>query len=245
MGLVRHAGALYAEVMQQDAQHTPLDRCRLVLCMGPAELEAFDPAQLTEILTSGDVASVIFSPNQLEEEAFQERVEPLVSATQDCGVAAVVADLSRIAGRVGADGLQLGQDPAALETAIDKFSPRLMVGAANVKTRHNALTLGELHPDYLMFGKPGGDIRPEPHPKNLDLGQWWSQMVEIPCIVMGGSDPKSALAVAQSGAEFVALGNAIFAPDSHANVVSTAAARVKQVNEYLEEHAPRFEPVED
>ncbi|NRB29099.1 MAG: thiamine phosphate synthase [Rhizobiaceae bacterium] len=231
--------------MQNDADITPLDRCRLVLCMGPDEMAACNPQALREILSSGDVASVIFSPNQLEEEAFQEAVEALVTTTQDCGVAAVIADQSRIAGRVGADGLQLGQDPAALEAAIDKFSPRLMVGAANVKTRHNALTLGELHPDYLMFGKPGGDIRPEPHPKNLDLGQWWSQMVEIPCIVMGGSDPQSALAVAETGAEFVALGNAIFAPDSDAMKPSTAASRVKHVNELLDQHAPRFETVED
>ena len=245
MGLVCQAGAHYAEAMQQQAQHTPLDRCRLVLCMGPAEMETCGADQLRQVLTGGDVASVIFSPTNLEEEAFQKLVEPLVSATQDCGVAAVIADLSRIAGRVGADGLQLGQDPAALETAIDKFSPRLMVGAANVKTRHNALTIGELYPDYLMFGKPGGDIRPDPHPKNLDLGQWWSQMVEIPCIVMGGSDPQSALAVAKTGAEFVALGHAIFAPDSDAKMVSTAMSRVKQVNELLEEHAPRFEFVED
>lgn len=208
-------------------------------------MEACSPGELREILASSDVASVIFSPNQLEEEAFQDLVEPRVAATQDCGVAAVIADQSRIAGRVGADGLQLGQDPAALETAIGKFSPRLMVGAANVKTRHNALTIGELHPDYLMFGKPGGDIRPDPHPKNLDLGQWWSQMVEIPCIVMGGNDPQSVVAVAQTGAEFVALGHAIFAPDKDAKTATTAISRVKHVNELLENHAPRFETVED
>ena len=98
-----------------------------------------------------------------------------------------------------------------------------------------------------MFGKPGGDIRPEPHPKNLDLGQWWSQMVEIPCIVMGGSDPQSALAVAATGAEFVALGNAIFAPDESGKEADEAmvASRVQSINEILDEHAPIFEEPED
>ncbi|MEP0941287.1 MAG: thiamine phosphate synthase [Rhizobiaceae bacterium] len=241
---MRTAGALYAETMQQEAPITSLDRCRLILCMGPADMEACTPAELAEMLAAADVASVIFSPNQLEESAFQELVEPLVKTTQECGVAAVVAEQSRIAGRTGADGLQLGQDPVALEAAIDKFSPGLMIGAANVKTRHNALTIGDLQPDYLMFGKPGGDIRPEPHPKNLDLGQWWSQMVEIPCIVMGGTDLDSVIAVAATGAEFVALGHAIFAPDSDAKTPVPVASRVKQVNELLEKHAPRFEIVE-
>ena len=70
-------------------------------------------------------------------------------------------------------------------------------------------------------------------------------MVEIPCIFMGGSDLQSAIQVAHSGAEFVALGNAIFAPDSDATTSVTAADRVKHVNQLLEEHAPRFEVVED
>ena len=236
---------LYAGSMQQEATNSPFDRCRLVLCMGPAEMQNVSAEQLGDALSSADVASMIFSPGTLEESAFQDVVEPLVKVAQANGVAAVVAEQTRIAGRVGADGLQLGQDPAGLAEAIDKFSPGLMIGAANVKTRHNALTIGELRPDYLMFGKPGGDIRPEPHPKNLDLGQWWSQMVEIPCIVMGGTELESVLAVAQSGAEFVALGNAIFAPDSDGTTTVPAADRVKQVNQLLHEHAPRFEIVDE
>ena len=137
---------------------------------------------------------------------------------QSAGVAAIIADDTRTAGRVGADGLQLGQDPGELTEAIEKFSPALMVGAANVKTRHNALVLGELQPDYLMFGKPGGDIRPEPHPKNLALGQWWSTMVEIPCIVLAGNAVESVVEAAQTGSEFVALGHAIFAPNDNAKI---------------------------
>ena len=66
-------------------------------------------------------------------------------------------------------------------------------------------------PDYIFFGKIGGDIKPEAHPKNLALAEWWASMVEVPCIVMGGTDPQSALAVAETGAEFVALCQAVFA----------------------------------
>ncbi|MEP1207573.1 MAG: thiamine phosphate synthase [Rhizobiaceae bacterium] len=213
--------------------------------MGPAELSRIDAAELSEILAAGDVASVLFSPEQMDESSFQKMVEPLVKATQDSDVAAIITDYSRIAGRTGADGLQLGQDLVALKDAIEKFSPGIMIGAANVKTRHNALTIGELRPDYLMFGKPDGDIRPEPHPKNLALGQWWSQMVEIPCIVMGGSAMETVIDVAKCGAEFVALKNAIFAPNPDANTHMTTPERVRHVNLLLGQHAPRFENVED
>ncbi len=83
-------------------------------------------------------------------------------------------------------------------------------------------------------GKFDGDIKPEAHPKNLDLAEWWASMIEIPCIVMGGTDPASALAVAETGAEFVALRAAIF--DEQAS----AARIVAEVNALLDEKAPRF-----
>ena len=208
-------------------------------------MSQFNESQFSDLLAAGDVASIIFSPDQMDESVFQKLVEPLVNASQEGGIAAIIANYSRIAGRVKADGLQLGQDMTALKDAIDKLSPGMMVGAANVKTRHNALGIGELQPDYLMFGKPDGDIRAEPHPKNLALGQWWSEMVEIPCIVMGGSDLESIVDVAKSGAEFVALRHAIFGPKPDASEFSSAPDRVRNANQLLNEHAPRFETVED
>jgi thiamine-phosphate pyrophosphorylase len=60
-------------------------------------------------------------------------------------------------------------------------------------------------------------------------------MIEIPCIVMGGTDPHSALTVAESGAEFVALRLAVFSEPEQAAVI------VGQVNALLDEKAPRFE----
>ena len=242
---MQEARAHYAGAMSEQSQPTPIDRCRLVLCLGSDEMERVRADALTELLTAGDVASVIFSPGHLDESVFQKLVAPLIEAAQVQEVAAVVADFSRVAGRVSADGLQLGQDANALSEAIEKFSPSIMVGAGNVKTRHNALVIGELRPDYVMFGKPDGDIRPEPHPKNLDLGNWWSQMVEIPCIVMGGSELESVVDVAQCGAEFVALRSAIFAPNLDAKITTTVPDRVRRVNELLDQHAPRFEMVEE
>ena len=52
---------------------------------------------------------------------------------------------------------------------------------------------------------------------------------------MGGTDPQSALEVAEAGAEFVALRLAVFAEPSQAAII------VAQVNALLDEKAPRFE----
>nr|WP_272212071.1 thiamine phosphate synthase [Marinicella sp. W31]MDC2877968.1 thiamine phosphate synthase [Marinicella sp. W31] len=69
---------------------------------------------------------------------------------------------------------------------------------------------GELNPDYVFFGKLDGDTHPHAHPKNLELGEWWASMVEIPSIVMSGSEPASVIEAALTWAEFVAVGKAVF-----------------------------------
>lgn len=221
------------------------DRCRLVLIANTTSIAETDKAErengFRECVKAGDIASIVFDDGGLDESVFQDVVEPLVKVAQQNGVASIIVGQSRVAGRVGADGLQLGQDPGALAEAIPKFHPAMMVGAGNVKTRHNALVLGEMQPDYVMFGKPGGDMKPEPNPKNLDLGAWWSSMIEIPCIVLGGNSVESAVAVAETRAEFVALGEAIFATHNGRIDFGAAASAITHVNRLLSEHAPRFE----
>ena len=103
------------------------------------------------------------------------------------------------------------------------------------KTRDDALELGETRPDYIFFGRFGYDTKPEPHSRNLSLGQWWAEMIQIPCIVMAGSDLASVVAVAATGAEFVALSSAVYGDG-----VDPAAA-VARANALLDDAAPRFE----
>ena len=98
-----------------------------------------------------------------------------------------------------------------------------------------ALELGEERPDYIFFGRFGYDTKPEPHARNLALGAWWAQMIEIPCIVMAGSEIASVAAVAATGAEFVALSAAVFADGVD------AGAAVAEANALLDRTAQRFE----
>ena len=211
------------------------DRCRLVLIVP----DIADPAQRAEVLRNalrgGDVASVIIPQYGLDDTLFQKHAELLVPVVQEAGAAALVVDNSRVAGRVKADGLHISGNAAALAEAVEKHTPKLIVGGGNAMDRHHALEIGEIQPDYIFFGKIDGDIKPEAHSKNVALGEWWSAMIEIPAIVMGGADPASALVVAESGAEFVALGKAVFSDPAQ------AAAIVTRVNVELDEKAPRFE----
>lgn len=227
----------------------PESRCRLVLVLDGDRM-AFLGAAVADVLdaalSGGDVASLILTPGTLAEEVFAPLAEPLVPIAQKAGVAAIISGYTRTAGRLGADGVQLGQDPDAIADAVERFAPKMMVGAANVKTRHTALVIGEREPDYIMFGKPGGDTHDAADPKAIALGEWWAQMVELPCIVMGGKQVDTVVDVARTRCDFVALGRAVFGHDEGAEKgnadISTTIAReaVARANQLLDTHAPSF-----
>lgn len=209
-------------------------RCRLVLILPEGEDLSARVAMLEGALKGGDVASVILPQYGLDDGQFQKHADKLVSIVQQAGAAALIAGDTRVAGRVKADGIHVTGGLEELGETVEKFTPQMIVGGGNATDRHKALEIGDVQPDYIFFGKIGGDIKPEAHPKNVALAEWWASMVEIPCIVLGGTDPQSALAVAESGAEFVALDKAVFADPAQAPHVVAA------VNALLDEKAPRF-----
>jgi thiamine-phosphate pyrophosphorylase len=213
----------------------PPSRCRLVLIAPDIADAAEQRAAVANALQGGDVASVIIPQYGLNEFDFQKSAEKLVPIVQAAGAAALIAGDSRVAARAKADGLHIAGSIADFTEAMEKQTASFMVGGGSAKDRHTALEIGELRPDYVFFGKFDGDFKPEAHPKNIDLGEWWASMIEIPCIVMGGTDPASALVVAEAGVEFVALRLAVFGDPSQAPSI------VAQVNALLDEKAPRFE----
>ncbi|RIY00924.1 thiamine phosphate synthase [Aureimonas flava] len=182
---------------------------------------------LREALDAGDVASVLIDPADRQPGPFQDFAERLVPVIQAAGAAAIVAGDTRCAGRVRADGFH---DPSgsvpALREAVGRFAPRLIVGASGFTTRHDALEAGECMPDYLFFGKLGADAAPEPLRRNLELAEWWASIVEIPCIVQGGSDLASLPAAVATRAEFIALSSAVFADLALAGERVRAAERL-------------------
>ncbi|PYE88684.1 thiamine phosphate synthase [Phyllobacterium leguminum] len=210
------------------------NRCRIVLVAPPVGDSDALAALLRKALSGGDAASVILDSAGLDEATFQAAAQKAIPVIQSAGAAALILNDTQIAGRVGADGVHIEGKIADLADTIERHAPRLIVGMGNLRDRHGALEIGELQPDYVMFGKVGADMKPEPHSRNIGLAEWWAPMVEIPCIVQAGNILASIEQAAATGAEFVALGAAIFASDDPAEAM-------REANRLLDETAPRFE----
>lgn len=211
------------------------ERCRLVLIAPVTDTTEALAGQLEKALAGGDVASVVLVQRELDDKSFQDHCAAAVPVIQKAGAAALVAGDTRVAGRVKADGIFVTGNAEDLREAVEKHAPGMIVGGGNAKERHVALIMGEAEPDFIFFGKLDGDIKPEPHKKNTALAEWWASMVGIPCILMGGSDASHAVELAQTGAEFVAFGKAVF------EVQDSPEAVVSRINAEFDEKAPRFE----
>ena len=210
---------------------TPPKRCRIVLIAPPTA----SPADVEAALSGGDVASLILPGEGVDEALFQSFAEKAAAAAHAAGVAVVIAGDTRVACRVHADGIHIEGKKAELSKAITTYQKRMMVGASGAKTRDDALELGEERPDYIFFGRFGYDNKPEPHSRNLTLGQWWAEMIKIPCIVLAGSDTASVETVAATGVEFVAVSSSVFGEGINPREA------VVRVNALLDENAPRLE----
>ena len=150
----------------------------------------------------------------------------LVPVIQSHGTAALVENHLRVASRTGADGVHISAGIGALRPAVEQFRPQRIVGAGNLADRHAAMLAGEMGVDYVFFGRAHGDIRPEPHPKNIALAEWWSGIFEIPAVVMAGRDIESVADAVATGAEFIALQSACWDYDGGPAAAVTRASEL-------------------
>lgn len=210
-------------------------RARLFL-ITPREIDlaAFTPL-LEEALAAGDVASLLIAPEVSSEADLQRIAEALTPIAQARDVAVLVADDSRAMGRAKADGLHVEAGAEVLAEAIERLQPKSIVGAGNVRSRHEAMAAGEAGADYVFFGLLDLPEDEEAHRKTIDLGGWWAEMFEPPCVLLSGRSLASVEACAETGADFVAVRAAVWEhPDG-------PGAAIREANAVLDRVAGRLE----
>ena len=197
--------------MDQESDMDSTDATRLVLVTPRDADPKIFPALLAEALGGGGVAAIIIAGAAGNET--EKLAAILVEVAQGAGAAALVADDTRLAGHAGADGVHIGTGFDDLRRAAASFRPKRIVGAGGLTSRHDAMQAGEIGVDYLFFGRLHGDTHDSPHPKALDLAEWWTEITEVPAVIMAGRSIDSVRDAAATGAEFVALHDAVW---SHA-----------------------------
>jgi thiamine-phosphate pyrophosphorylase len=136
-----------------------------------------------------------------------------------------------LAARLGADGVHVAGDGEDLIEAIKSLKPERIVGAGSLRTRDEAMTAGEIGADYVMFGEPHGGAQTRGLASLVSLTErvvWWAEIFETPCVAYADTIA-AAGPLAEAGADFVALGDAIWDSSSPAAAVREAYGLVASV----------------
>jgi thiamine-phosphate pyrophosphorylase len=174
---------------------------------------------LREALQAGDVACLLLRDAT-------GASAPLVRAAQEMDVAVLVQDDVALVETLQADGLHLGPG-GNVKTTRKRLGDEGIVGACCGNSRHAAMLAGEAGADYVAFAgredEPGAAANPE------ILG-WWQVMMELPCVAMGDVALVDTGPLAEAGADFVALGTAVWDhPQGPATAVAEATHQLQAV----------------
>ncbi|MFK7791252.1 MAG: thiamine phosphate synthase [Devosiaceae bacterium] len=165
-------------------------------------------------LAGGDIGCLLIDGDQTDDRAFQDFASPFVQTAQSANVAVLVIDDTRLSERLGTDGVHMSEPKVLDSTEQTKLQDRgVIVGSGAINTKHLAMQTGERELDYLFFGRLDREPTEETHPKTVTLTTWWAQMMAIPCVALSGTSDEAFCALAEAGAEFIAVREHIWQSD--------------------------------
>ncbi len=207
------------------------DSARLYLVTPVVEsFDAFAP-RLMAALDAASVDCVLLRLPPHDDGVRRKVASALTPVVQERGAALLLEGDTYLAAAVGADGVHMHGVGDEFQAALQSMKPTAIVGVGRLGTRDDAMLAGENGADYLMFGDGPGDAASASFDERLDRVGWWAEIFQVPCVAVAASLAE-VKPLAEARAEFVALGEAVWAdPRGPAAAVAEAAAILAAVAE--------------
>lgn len=182
-----------------------------------------------EALDAGDIACVQIRLKGLDDDGIARIVDVLRPPAQQRGIAVLLNDRPDLAFETGCDGVHIGQDDASYVEAR-RALPDGIVGVTCHNSRHLAMEAGESGADYVAFGAFYPTTTKEARfVAEPELLEWWSGLMTVPCVAIGGITVDNCRPLVEAGADFLAVSGGVWShPDG-------PAAAVKAFNRVMAE----------
>jgi thiamine-phosphate pyrophosphorylase len=166
------------------------------------------PRALEQVLTSSTASALLLPRGNRSDNAYKDFVKAVVPVAQVAGCAVLIEGEPGLVRTLGADGLHVAAGADAVKDAVAALKPTLIVGAGEIHSRHDAMTMAELGADYILFGPLSGSISDA----EREMARWWAETMEIPSVL---SDPQAdGQNYDAEGCEFIGLAVARLEPQS-------------------------------
>jgi len=189
--------------------------CQLYL-ITPQEfdLDAYAPdfeAALAAAPKDWPVASIQLRLKDVDDDTIRRAIERLMPIAHRYDTAFILNDRPDLAVEMGCDGVHIGVDDMAVADARKIVGPNAIVGASCYDSRDLAMRAGEAGADYVAFGAfyhtTTKTPRGYPDPSILT---WWQELMELPCVAIGGIKPDNARPLIDAGADFICVVSAVW-----------------------------------
>ncbi len=178
-------------------------------------------------LGGGDVASLQLRLKDVPDDDVLRAGERLMRITGPSDVAFLVNDRPDLAKKLGADGVHVGQEDAPYAAARALLGPDKVVGVTCHNSRHLAMEAAEAGADYVAFGAFYATTTKEPKTRaEPEILTWWQDIMEVPCVAIGGITVANARPLVEAGADFLAVAAGVWA---HAEGPEAAVRQFNQI----------------
>lgn len=152
--------------------------------------------QLGAVLDAAEVACLRIAVAGQDEAAIGRAADTLRLIAHERDIACVIDSHVQLATRHGLDGVHLTDGARNIRAARKVLGADAIVGAYCGASRHDGMSAGEAGADYVAFGPVGQSALGLTPPADLEIFEWWSEMIEVPVIAEGGltADLVAALA---------------------------------------------------
>jgi thiamine-phosphate pyrophosphorylase len=176
-----------------------------IFLIAPSDADAMSCLKvLDEALAASPVAALLLPRGARGEGSYKALVKAITPRAQAAGVAVLIEGDPGLVRTLGADGLHVEGSINEVKAATQALKPDYIVGAGRIASRHDAMSKGELGPDYVFFGPLSGPRDPE----QREMARWWSQIMEVPSVL---SDPAATADTATAeGSDFIGLGESLW-----------------------------------
>lgn len=207
--------------------------CRLYLITPPRLDAAAFSSVMADALDAGDVAAVQLRLKDVSDDAVRQACDILRPVVQAREAAFLLNDRADLAAEMGCDGVHIGQSDTPYRTARRLVGDNAIVGVTCHASRHLAIEAAEAGADYVAFGAffPTA-TKVAPAAADPEILEWWSTMMTVPCVAIGGLTVANCAAVIEAGADFLAVSAGVWDhPEGAAAAVRAFNAAIERVRE--------------
>jgi thiamine-phosphate pyrophosphorylase len=179
--------------------------CHLYL-LTPPSLPANFAGLLAAALDAGEVAALQLRLKDEDDDGVKRAVDLVRPIAQARGVALILNDRPELAVETGCDGAHVGSDDMPPAAARRVLGPKLQLGVSCYDSRDLALQAGEAGADYVAFGAFFASATKDTGLRaDTELLSWWSEIMELPVVAIGGITPANCAPLVRAGANFLAV----------------------------------------